>query len=226
VSAAELGATRAGGAEANITEVTDSDVHRAANVGVSPVVAAVARRRSHPRVTADAPTHAQLLPLVTAAAGVADHGALRPWRLIELRGDARARLGRAFVDATALVGEDAERLAAKPLRAPLLLAVVAVHRPSFKVTDWEQDAAAAGVAHILSLLLHDAGWGAMWRTGAQVRSEPVARLHGLADNEKLLGWLYIGGVPEGSKPDRSIHLNAEDVLSELPAAPEADARPA
>jgi nitroreductase len=145
-------------------------------------------------VTQDAPTEAQLLPLIEAAAGAADHGALRPWRLIALRGGARERLGDALVAASGLQLEDANRLAAKPLRAPLLLALVVRHQPSFKVADWEQDAAASGVAHYLSLLLDEAGWGVMWRTGGQVRSEPVRLVHGLAENEELLGWLYIGGV--------------------------------
>ena len=168
------------------------------------VLDAVRGRRSHAVVTVAAPTHAELLPLVAAAASAADHGALHPWRLIELRGDARVRLGEAFVAESGLVGSDAERLAAKPLRASLLIAVVARHEPSFKVPEWEQDAAASGVAHLLSLLLAEAGWGVMWRTGGHTRSTAVRAVHGLADNEKLLGWLYVGGVPaEGaSKPAR------------------------
>jgi hypothetical protein len=111
-----------------------------------------------------------------------------------LRAGPRARLGDALVAASGLQLEDANRLAAKPLRAPLLLALVVRHQPSFMVADWEQDAAASGVAHYLSLLLDEAGWGVMWRTGGQVRSEPVRLVHGLAENEELLGWLYIGGV--------------------------------
>jgi hypothetical protein len=126
---------------------------------------------------------------------VADHATLRPWRLIELRGDARERLGNALVVASGTSGPDAARLAAKPVRGELLIAVVAARRESAKVPVWEQDAAAAGVAHLLSLLLHDAGWGVMWRTGPHTRSAPVRVVHQLAENEELLGWLYVGGVP-------------------------------
>ncbi|MCU1439357.1 MAG: nitroreductase [Rhodoglobus sp.] len=179
------------------------------------VLDAVRRRQSHSRVTPHAPSHAELVPLVSAAATVADHASLRPWRLIELRGDAREQLGRAFVEASGLDGKDAQKLAEKPLRAPLLIAVVAAHQPSFKVPDWEQDAAAAGVAHILSLLLDDAGWGVMWRTGGHTRSEAVRRMHGLADNEHLLGWLYVGGVPEKTKSEKKDKLDVERYLSAL-----------
>jgi nitroreductase len=166
------------------------------------VLAAVRGRQSHPVVTDDAPTRAELIPLVEAAATVADHGALHPWRLIELRGQSRARLGEAFVAASRLTGSDAEKLAAKPLRAPLLIAVVGRHEPSITVPEWEQDAAASGVAHVLSLLLAEANWGVMWRTGGHTRSAAVRAMHELADNEKLLGWLYVGGIPAKVKPAR------------------------
>jgi nitroreductase len=176
---------------------------------------AVLRRRSYPRVTADAPTTDELLPLIAAAATGPDHASLRPWRLIELRGDARRRLGEAFVEESGLTGSDAERLAAKPMRASLLLAVVAVHKESFKVHTWEQDAAAAGVAHLLALLLDDVGWGVMWRTGGHTRSAAVRRLHHLADNEELLGWLYIGGKTVDSKPDARVGFDPAQFLSSL-----------
>jgi nitroreductase len=176
---------------------------------------AVERRRSYPRVTSDAPTSQQLLPLIAAAATVPDHAALRPWRLIELRGDARTRLGEAFVEESGLTGADAERLAAKPLRASLLLAVVAVHKESFKVHSWEQDASAAGIAHLLALLLDDAGWGVMWRTGGHTRSAAVRRVHNLQPNEELLGWLYIGGKTTDSKPDARASFDPSAILSAL-----------
>lgn len=178
---------------------------------------AILRRRSRPKVTEDAPSDEQLLPLIAVAACAADHAALRPWRLIALRGKARERLGEALVAASGLQLEDADRLAAKPSRAPLLLALVVRHQPSFKVADWEQDAAAAGVGHYLSLLLDEAGWGVMWRSGGHTRSEPVRRMHNLADNELLLGWLYIGGLTgsEGGPIDKQRVKDARDFLSTI-----------
>ena len=179
---------------------------------------AVRRRQSHSRVTAEAPTHAQLLPFVEAAATIADHGSLRPWRLIELRDDARNRLGDALVEAAVAGGlshSDAQKLAQKPLRASLLIAVVAVQQPSYKVHAWEQEAVASGVAHLLSLLLDEAGWGVLWRSGGHTRADAVARMHRLAPNEKLLGWLYVGGVPEKTKPERRRQFAADAYLTVL-----------
>lgn len=181
---------------------------------------AVTLRHSYPRVTAEAPSHEELLSFVAAAARGADHGSLRPWRLIELRGEAREALGRAFVDAAAqdasgIDERQAAKLAAKPLRAPLLIAIVVSHRPSDKVTDWEQDVAAAGVAHTLSLLLNEAGWGVMWRTGRHTRSGPVRVAHRLLDSEQLLGWLYVGGRPGDAQEHRKPRIDPSDHLSAL-----------
>ena len=175
---------------------------------------AVSRRRSHSIVTPIAPTHDQLLPLVAAAASVADYGALRPWRIIELRGDARMRLGIALAEASG-GGKDGHKVMRKPLRAELLLAVVVCIQPSHKVTPWEQEAAASGVAHLLSLLLDDAGWGVMWRSGHLTRTDPVRTMHGLARNEQLLGWLYVGGVPVGGKSGAKPRVDASRHLSAL-----------
>lgn len=182
---------------------------------IGPAAAAMRRRRSQPAVTGRAPTKRELVPLIQAAASGADHSSLRPWRLIALRGAARVRLGAALVAASGLEGAAAEKMAAKPLRAPLLLAIVVSPQPSVKVPEWEQEAATAGVAHALSLALDEAGWGVMWRTGPDVRSAEVHRMHGLAPQEKLLGWLYVGGMPTKKKGGRRTVVRATDYLTSL-----------
>ena len=158
---------------------------------------AVRARQSWSKVEDTAPTREELLTFVAAAGRVADHSSLRPWRLIELRGADREVLGAAIAKAQ---GDSSP--SSKPLRAPLLIAVVASYRKSDKVPRWEQEAVASGVAHMLSLLLDDAGWGVFWRTGGYTRSKAIAKAHGLKKHEKLLGWLYVGGKPVGKRPGR------------------------
>lgn len=164
-------------------------------------------------MTCAVPSRAELLPLVEAAGGVPDHGALRPWRIIEIRGEARTRVGAAF--AAAVYPEHGAKLAEKPLRAELLLAVVAVTKPSTRVPAWEQEANAAGVAHLLALLLDEAGWGVMWRSGPYTNADPVREVHQLSPNERLLGWLYVGGVPEGARSGAKLAINPEEFLSAI-----------
>jgi nitroreductase len=183
---------------------------------VASALDAALARRSASKVTDAAPDDAVLLELLEGASRVADHASLRPWRVIALRGAARERLGEALAAAAGAEGEAAAKLAGKPLRAPLLLAVVAVVAPEHpKVPEWEQEASAAGVAHLMSLLLDDAGWGVMWRTGPFTRHPLVAAVHGLAPDERLLGWLYVGGLPGGRRAERRTDHVAASRLTTL-----------
>ena len=177
----------------------------------SPALQAMLRRRSSSKVDDTAPTHEELLALVAGAGRVADHSSMRPWRLIELRGDDRERLGRALNKAAGEQGAST-----KPLRAPLLIAVVATIRKSEKVPAWEQEAVASGVAHMLSLALDEAGYGVIWRTGHATRAKAVAKTHGLEKHERLLGWLYVGGRPERARPERPRTIDAERFVSRMP----------
>ncbi|QIG40010.1 nitroreductase [Microbacterium sp. 4R-513] len=178
---------------------------------MSSALEAARARRSWSKVTDAAPSHEELLELVAAAGRVADHSSLAPWRLIELRGTDREKLGRAIAKA-----EGDKHPSSKPLRAPLLIAVVASYRKSGKVPRWEQEAVASGVAHMLSLLLDEAGWGVLWRTGHYTRSKPVAKAHGLKKNEELLGWLYVGGKPPEKREGRRRPVDAARFLTPMP----------
>lgn len=180
---------------------------------------AVRSRQSWSKVTELAPGREELLHLVAAAGRVADHSSLRPWRLIELRGADREVLGAAIAKA-----EGDSSPSSKPLRAPLLIAVVASYRKSEKVPRWEQEAVASGVAHMLSLLLDEAGWGVLWRTGHYTRSKAVAKVHGLGKDEELLGWLYVGGKPAGKRPGRRKAVDARRLLTRMPKAEKASSK--
>ncbi|GGU93577.1 hypothetical protein GCM10010260_30770 [Streptomyces filipinensis] len=59
----------------------------------------------------------------------------------------------------------AERIAAKHLRAPMLLAVVFQPRDHPGIPHWEQLAATSARATTLLLLLHARGWGGVWFGG-------------------------------------------------------------
>lgn len=158
-----------------------------------PVLTAMKNRRSVSKVGPETPTDAQLRDLLAAVTPVADHKALRPWRLMTLRGDDRIGLGQALDEAEGTV-RPAGEINPKPFRAELLIAVIADHIEHPKVPQWEQHATAAGAAHLLELALWQAGWGVMWRTGPNANAEPVRRFHGLKDSELMMGWLYVGSV--------------------------------
>lgn len=181
--------------------------------GPSGTFSALQRRRSHSKVTDTAPDRAELERLLSAMSSVADHSSLRPWRIIEMRGDRRNKLGKALAKAN---GTTLEKGLSNANRAPLVLAIVVSPRKSSKVPYWEQESAASGVAHYLSLLLHEAGWGTMWRTGEAARHKAIRKAHRLEKHEQLLGWIYVGGIPDRDrKPKPRKPLKVDEHLSEL-----------
>lgn len=160
-----------------------------------PMLESMATRRSVSKVGPETPTDAQLADLLAAVTPVADHKALRPWRLILLRGDDRLTLAQAL-DAAEGVERGPGEFNTKPFRAELLIALVASPKAHPKVPEWEQHATAAGAGHLLELALWQAGWGVMWRTGMLANSPEVRAAHGLTEAEHLMGWLYVGSVDD------------------------------
>lgn len=159
------------------------------------LITAIRSRRSTAPVTDAAPEDTELGEHLAVAAHSPDHAGLRPWRLISIRGTARQRLGQALVTG---FGDEpgtpaAAKTASRPLRAPLLVAIVCAPVDHPKVPAWEQLAATAAMVSTLQLVLFDAGWTAMWRSGPAVELPEVRHLLGLTGREQLLGWLYIGG---------------------------------
>lgn len=164
------------------------------------VLDALTSRRSCCELGDAAPGDEQLLRLVEAAAGAPDHGRLRPWRLVVHRGASRRRLSEALAAGSAT--PDRER--AKPLRAPLLVSIVFCPVDGGKIPCWEQLASVAALVYGLSLALHAQGWGSIWRTGPRLAEPAVREFLGLAGNEQLLGWLYVGTPVAGGPPPRPV----------------------
>ncbi|WP_374947616.1 nitroreductase family protein [Agreia sp.] len=179
------------------------------------VFEAMHERRSSSKVTDEAPNHDEILELVEAAGQVADHSGLTPWRILEIRGESRRIVGESLAAASGLHGHDAEKSIRKSYRAPLLLAVIVSPRPSVKVAVWEQEAVASGIAHALSLLLHERGYGAMWRTGIHTRSEAVRIAHRLEPDERMLGWIYVGRYPDRPRQSRRSRIEVSRHVSSL-----------
>lgn len=190
----------------------------------TPVLAAMARRRSVAKVGAKAPDDRELLTLLRSVVTVADHDAMRPWRLLTLRGNDRARLGAALDEAAGVDRAPGESNL-KPLRAELLVAIIASQVNHPKVPHWEQVSTAAGAGHLLSLALSEAGWGVMWRSGVHTNAQPVRDLHGVADDELLMGWLYVGDVaPSFARRSATSSRPVPDPASFLGTMPQADGR--
>ncbi|WP_342243529.1 nitroreductase family protein [Pseudomonas sp. OTU5201] len=164
---------------------------------------ALLNRVSLARLQEPAPDAAQREVLFRAAMRAPDHGYLRPWRFLTIEGEGRAKLGELFVSAVLAKDPKAPEAATTkarnmPLRAPLMVVVIATLQAGHKVPEVEQLLSAGCAAHGMLLAAHALGLGAIWRTGDMAYDLTVASGLGLAENERVVGFLYLGSV-EGER---------------------------
>ena len=159
-------------------------------------------------LTEPAPDEAQLKQILEVALTAPDHGRLRPYRFIPIRGDARYRLSEIFVHATRRREPDVDaaylaKQREKPLRSPLIVVVVATLIESEKIPEIEQMLAAGAAAHNVLLASNALGFGSVWLTGANAYDDYVRGELGLNDNERIIGFLYLG-TPQLDIPPRPL----------------------
>ncbi|HEU4663426.1 MAG TPA: nitroreductase [Dokdonella sp.] len=178
------------------------------------------QRRSVParQLGEPGPDAAQLERLLQAAVRVPDHGKLVPWRLLAIRGEARARLGRCLADihlrqqpdvAPSALEKDRERFNAAPLIVTVIARIEAEHA---KIPAQEQLLSAGCVAYNLLLGAQALGFGAQWLTGWAAYDQEVARLLGLGGDERVVAFVHIGTAREPA-PERA-RPSLADVWSE------------
>jgi nitroreductase len=169
-------------------------------------------------LSAPGPSAEELHKILKIAARVPDHKKLAPWRFILLEGDARLRLGE--VAARALVAED---LANPPspvrleternrfARAPVVVAVVSRVVETRGAPEWEQVLSAGASAYNLCVAANALGFGTSWITEWVAYNPRVKSSLGLADNERVAGFVYIG-TPVAKPADRD-RPNLDDIVS-------------
>ncbi|OZB14504.1 MAG: nitroreductase [Marinobacter sp. 34-60-7] len=165
---------------------------------MSSVTQFLIERASEPKLQDPAPPAAALDQAFQCAARAPDHALLRPWRYLVVQGDDRERLGELFATTCSDDATEAEREKARrsPLRAPVVIVGIASPRHHPKVPEVEQVMTAAIGLSFVGLSLRDAGFGAMWRTGAVAYHPVVHEGLGLAEHESIVGFLYAGSVAQ------------------------------
>lgn len=156
-------------------------------------------RSSVARLTDPIPETEVLENIYKAAFRAADHALLRPWRFLLIKGTSREKLGELFVQAAsatdaAIDEQQKEKLRRKPLRAPLILVSISSIKPHPKVPEIEQDLSAAAATQNMLVAAHAQGVGAIWRTGSMAYHPAVMAGLGLAEHEKIIGFLYLGTI--------------------------------
>jgi nitroreductase len=179
---------------------------------------ALLSRRSVPalQLAEPGPTPEQISTAIDAALCAPDHGALKPLRMVLIRGAARARLSQLLTarmlerDPPAPPGK-VDKTRRMLETAPLVIALGAHVAVSPKVPELEQLlSAAAGVMNLLNAF-HALGYGAIWLTGPNAYDPEVAKSLLFAADERCLGFLYVGSIASSNKspaPRRLEHAGA------------------
>jgi nitroreductase len=183
-------------------------------------LAALSTRHSvaPPFLTTPGPDDRVLAEILAAGASAPDHGRLRPWRFVVIRGAARERLGEVFAAALLRRQPDAaaealEQERSRPLRAPVVIAVVAKLEPEHpKIPEIEQILSTGAAVENILVAAHAQGFGAKWLTGANAYDDHVKAALGLAGNDRLAGFVHLGTVD--GKPPQVPHADARELTVE------------
>jgi nitroreductase len=169
------------------------------------VLEAIHTRYSAGKIKPDQVPRELIEQLLAAAVQAPNHYKVRPWRFVVLTGAGREKLGEAMAHSTrannpAATDEDLQKDRAKPLRAPVVIAV-AVDKPALtKVKEIENVCAAAAAIQNMLLTAHALGLAAIWRTGPSATDPAIKHFFGWEADQHLIGFVYIGYPAEAPAP--------------------------
>ena len=188
------------------------------------VLTALIGRVSPLRLVDPAPANADLDQILAAGVRAPDHGRLRPWRFLLIRGDARHRFGDVLAESLKRRKEDLSESALqtehdKALRAPLIIVVVAAVRGNAKVPVIEQIVSAGAAAQNMLLAAHALGFGGFWRTGDAAYDDHIKQSLGMSPIDEIVGFLYLGRIETPGRPKAADPLGVVEEWTGLPAGP-------
>ena len=158
-----------------------------------------ARRSVKPELMSEpGPTAAQLDEILTIAARVPDHKKLAPWRFIVFEGDARSLFGEKIAEACKAedtmepseIRLNTERQ--RFMRSPTVVAVISRITPKPGAPEWEQILSAGACAMNLCVAANAMGYATCWLTEWIAYSPRIRAALNLAENERVVGFVYIG----------------------------------
>jgi nitroreductase len=171
-------------------------------------------RQSSGALVEPAPSGADLDLIHDAGLRAPDHGRLRPWRFVIIRGDAKEKWAARVAEAIRRRDPEnaagmIEKYSAWVQRTPLIVALGAEIVPNHKIPEIEQLLSAGAAAMNMLNAAHMLGYGGMWVTGANAYDPQVAAALGLEAPSRLVGFLALGTPKPGptfARPSREAHV--------------------
>ena len=130
---------------------------------------------------------------------VPDHGALNPWELIVINGNAKLRLGNdilakeyQLINPEASV-DDINYERSRLCRASVVIAVLFKPVSHPKIPFWEMQLSSGAVCSNLLIAAQSLGYAAQWLTEWYAYNDlMIKELGGNPDTDKIAGFIYIG----------------------------------
>lgn len=144
--------------------------------------------------------------ILEIAARVPDHRKLTPWRFVIFEGHARSNFGQHI--AAAFMADHPNAPADRAIfeggrltRAPLVVAVISSPVECPRGTPkWEQELSAGSVCFNMCLASQAHGFGAQWLTEWYAYDARINAALGLAESERVAGFIYIGTPTAKASP--------------------------
>jgi len=177
------------------------------------------RRSTHPRrLVYPAPDHLAVRRMVEAAVTAVDHGGLRPWRFISIRGAALSDLGDVFVEIkrsnnNSINTEELQREKDRAHSVPFILAVIERAQPDHSVVPVKEQHASIGAAiQNIVMSCHVMGFGAKMVSGRKVSHPMLAQVLNLSREESVFGFVCMGTAVSGTS--QKARPEVDEVLSD------------
>ncbi|MGL6162069.1 nitroreductase family protein [Microbulbifer sp.] len=164
-------------------------------------IEALLTRRSYVRslLRHPVPGEEELETILQAAMSAPDHGNLKPWRFVLVRGQGMRDLSevvREIYSSRDISDADLRAFVEEIADTPMMIFVCAEVVSGHRIPVLEQQMSAAAACQQMLLAIHALGYGAIWHT---VEQHPLVwRQLGLAEKDSVVGVLSVG-TPERAK---------------------------
>ncbi|MDP2561723.1 NAD(P)H nitroreductase [Psychrobium sp. 1_MG-2023] len=155
----------------------------------------LSNRYSCGKLTTPGPSESELEQIIDVGLRAPDHAGLKPWQFIVMTGQGRERLGDILAAAVAVNTDDSakiEKARNMPLRAPVVVTVIAKYKEHAKVPRIEQVQSAGCALFSMQQAAQALGYGGIWRTGDLARDRTVKAALNLDSYDEIVGFLYLG----------------------------------
>jgi len=157
----------------------------------------ILNRNSPRELSKPHPSQEEMEIIYQAALRAPDHAWQRPSRFIQVTGQGLEKLSAVFVDYAkenieGVTDETLQKYKEAPFRAPMIIILISEIKIHPKVPEIEQMLSTAAAAENILLALNALNYAGIWRTGVFALNEKIQKYLKLNDNQKVIGYLYVG----------------------------------